>query len=581
MTRIKGLRLVSVLMVAALLAGCSGGDNTVITIINPTPLPAANDLSGIEGFYAPDNESEYVTDEIIPGQLSESEWFDQGDRSSELVTDYSTVDMERGDFTYGVVVADDAQISPFRTTYRDFYAVNRLVFESLVELDANMQPTAMLAEDWSYEGNEEWVFTLRSGVQFHNGQPLTAEDVVASFNEIKNNPATVWYELSQYITTMVAEDTNVVRVKSSGAGYMVLYAMTFPIAHRDTVSIDWPMGTGPYWYIRYDQGTSLRLESNPFWWKKASGAIGSVVVLCYKTIKAAMVGLEVGEIDGLATDYPTASLSRSLTDRITRDYSTQTYECIVPNLRGTILSDLSVRQALMYAIDRTTLGNTIYAGMVQESEVPVVPGSWLYNPQATKFNYSPERALQLLYDAGWADIDGDGILEKNINGEMQRLSLTIITYDRGTTATRSEAIEEIARELKLVGFEIITETRSMSKVLDAIDKGNFQLALVGYELSQLPNLAFLFASSSKNSSNYARYESNAMDGYLHDAYFATDQEDLKAAMANVQMQIVDDLPVLGLFFRAGVMISRESVGGLSGNHQYDVLRGLARITPAK
>jgi peptide/nickel transport system substrate-binding protein len=68
----------------------------------------------------------------------------------------------------------------------------------------------------------------------------------------------------------------------------------------------------------------------------------------------------------------------------------------------------------MYAIDRTTLAATVYAGLVQESEVPVVPGSWIYNAQATRFNYSPERALKLLNEAGWTDVDGDNLLEKEI-----------------------------------------------------------------------------------------------------------------------------------------------------------------------
>ncbi len=96
------------------------------------------------------------------------------------------------------------------------------------------------------------------------------------------------------------------------------------------------------------------------------------------------------------------------------EYSANTYECIVPNLRDQILGDISVRRALMYAIDRTTLAATVYAGLVQESEVPVVPGSWIYNAQATRFNYSPERALKLLNEAGWTDVDGDNLLEKEI-----------------------------------------------------------------------------------------------------------------------------------------------------------------------
>ncbi len=571
--------LMALALVACLiLSGCSPAANTTITPIETTPAPITEQTYAGAEYYAPDAPTVYE-DDIIPGapSLTAGSQDNSPAAQADAQPGSNQGSMLRGDLTYAVVVGDDAEINPFHTNYRDFYAVNQLVFESVVELNESLQPTPMLADRWTNEG-DEWVFTLRAGIKFHNGQEMTAYDVVASYEEILKYPATVWYDLVQNIERMQAIDNQTLRVKSKGVGYMILYSMTFPVAHRSTVSIEQPMGTGPYWYMRYDKGISLRLESNPLWWRRASGTINSVVVLCYKSIQSALIGIELGEFDALATDYPTASLSRGLTDRLTRDYSTQTYELIVPNLKSDILEDISVRQALMYAIDRATLGDTIYAGMVQESEVPVVPGSWLYDPHATRFNYSPERALQILYDADWADIDSDGVLEKSINGQMVRLSLRLETYDRGTTATRSEAIETIARQLKLVGFEIITETKKAEDVLSDMDKGKFDLALVGFELSLVPNLAFLFTASVKGNCDYSRYASAAMDGWLHDAYKAMTENDLKAAMSKVQMQVVDDLPILGLFFRAGVMISRTSISGLKGNQQYDVLRDLARVT---
>ncbi|MGJ4848735.1 ABC transporter substrate-binding protein [Bacillota bacterium Meth-B3] len=578
--RAPALLLALILAVAALLSGCrsSAGDGAITPVAPPTQI--APQQSATEGeyaaadYYAPDAPADYE-DEIMPAAPDLSDWSAPADSARPGSNEGSMVS---GDLTYGVVVGDGAPINPFQNTYRDFYAVNQLVFESVMEFDERMRPTPMLAERWEVSGND-WTFTLRGDVQFHTGELLSAYDVVASYEAVLSNQSTIWYELVQSIDRMEAQDDRTLRVRSRGGmGYMLLYAMTFPVAQRSSVALEQPSGTGPFWYMRYDTGVALRLEANPNWWRIPTDAIHSVVVRCYKSIKSAMVGLELKEVDALATDYPQASLSRSLTDRLTRDYSTQTYECIVPNLRSDILSDLAVRQALMYAIDRTTLGENNYAGMVQESEVPVIPGSWLYEPQATRFGYNPERAQQLLLDAGWNDLDQDGVLEKSIGGETRRLSLGLITYDRGTTVTRSEAVQAIARQLKLVGFEIITETKPLDKALSDIDKGKFDLALIGYELSATPNLAFLLASNAKNSGNYARYSSSVMDGWLHDAFVADTDEALKTAMSKVQLQVVEDLPILGLFFRAGVFISRAQLAGLKGNRQYDVLRGLATVT---
>ena len=115
------------------------------------------------------------------------------------------------------------------------YSVNKLIFESLVELNEQLQPVPLLADRWSVEGNV-WTFTLRSGIQFHNGQALTADDVVASYQEIQRNPDTHWYQLTQLISDMAAVDELTVQATSKSAGYMLLYAMTFPVVEASTVA---------------------------------------------------------------------------------------------------------------------------------------------------------------------------------------------------------------------------------------------------------------------------------------------------------------------------------------------------------
>ncbi len=566
-------------LAALTLTGCSGRGGTTITVIESTP-PAytSQEQYPSAGYFSPSSTPEPYQDVIIPAPA------DVNDFSQDLTQPTpapAAADMTRGDFTYGVVVDPDVDIHPLRTLHKDMYSVNKLIFESLVELNEQMQPVPLLADRWTVEENV-WTFTLRSGIQFHNGQALTAEDVVASYQEIQRHPGTHWYELTQLISGMAAVDELTVQATSKSAGYMLLYAMTFPVVEASTVAssctgLDMPMGTGPYWYIQYDAPDALRLESNALWWKRPSGYVQSVVVLLYKTIRSALTGLELGEIDALATDYPTAAINKSLSDRTTLDYSTLTYECIVPNLSGAILSDISVRQAIMYAIDRTTLASTAYAGMAQESEVPVIPGSYLYDAQATRYNYSPERALQILREAGWSDPDQDGVLEKELGGMTRRLSLKLFTYDRGTTASRSEAAELIARQLRAVGFEIEVQVGTASAIQRRLNSGDFDLVLCGFELSEAPNLAFLLAGS--GDCNYSRYNSSQMDTYLHDAFSAATEAELISAMSNVQMAVVEDLPILGLFFRSGVLISRVSVGGMGGNYQYDVLRDLANVTP--
>ena len=578
------VRMTAVLLAAMLLAGCAGGNRTITLLdSSATPTPALNqttvdDFTG-EGEYAPDAQNA-SPGEVMPAPASQADLKNAAQATEErnvtpIQSSYSGADM-----TLGLVAGADAEVNPLHCKYLDIMSVNALVYESLVELDENRRPSPLLADRWANSGNT-WTFTLRSGVSFHDGDRLTARDVVDSYNEILKFPGNYWYPLlNQAVESMSAADEATVVVKAKGSiGTMLLYAMTFPVASSSSLTSPYPMGTGPYWYISYDAGYALRIEQNPLWWRRANTSVHSLVGLFCGNNRIAQNLLETGEIDALASDYPTISLSRQLSDRKAVDYTTNTYECIVPNLRNTILSDLSVRQALMYAIDRTTLATTVYAGLVQESEVPVVPGSSIYNAQATRYNYSPERALKILTDGGWKDVDGDNLLEKEVDGSLIDLKLSLITYDRGTTNTRSEAVELLASQLTMVGFEIDTKVLSNREVYDRLNNGEFQLALVAFELSDIPNLNFLVGKS--GASNFQRYESEDMESLLRSAWSATTQADLESSMYSLQLKLVEDLPILGLFFRTGLTVSKVPLGRLDAPRLGNCLRGLPTSSSAE
>lgn len=129
--------------------------------------------------------------------------------------------------------------------------------------------------------------------------------------------------------------------------------------------------------------------------------------------------------------------------------------------------------------------------------MPVVPGSSIYNAQATRYNYSPERALKMRDRRR---------LERR--GRRQRLrdgwpsstsSASLITYDRGTTNTRSEAVDILASQLGMVGFEVNPSVYSSREVYDRLNSGDFQLALVAYSSSDIPNLNFMVGKGGASS----------------------------------------------------------------------------------
>ena len=171
----------------------------------------------------------------------------------------SSINMD-ADLRLGYVASAVGEMNPFICTERDLVSLNQLVFESLIEFDDQMKPAPLLADSWTVE-DKVWTFRLREGVVFHNGAPLTASEVVASYQRFllagELNP---YYSRVQMIESMSAVDDLTLTVNSKYAGYVTLYAMTFPVVQSGTVDDRMARGTGPYWYTEYSTGVGVRLS---------------------------------------------------------------------------------------------------------------------------------------------------------------------------------------------------------------------------------------------------------------------------------------------------------------------------------
>ena len=487
------------------------------------------------------------------------------------------VDVFDADLVVGYVAGSNAAVNPLRCNEQDLVSVNQLVYDSLVELDENQKPAPMLADSWTHDGNL-WTFTMRSGITFHNGAELTAFDVEATYDQFiaagGSNPYTA--RLNMFIEDMQAQDERTLLVNSRFPGYMTLYAMVFPVMQASTLGDDMPRGTGPFWYVRYDLDSVIRIEANPLWWKQQP-TVKSIAFRYYEEISEAIEGLQTRQVDMLATQSPTAALSRKLSNLTAMDFGTTTFEMRVPNARSNSpLSDLNVRRAVMYAIDRSVLASNAYLDMAIQSEVPVLPGTWLYESQSAKYYYSPERALQLLYDSGWRDLTGDTMMNKLSGIKIYELEIEIITYNDSTNSIRENAANLIADYLTAVGIRASVSVLSRDKVADRIEDRDYDLALIGVNLSEVPVILPMFSSG--GALNFSGYENADMNSLLAQTGTASDETTLKQLYSQIQLKIVDELPILGLLFRTGTVLSTRSLAGMNGIRMLNHFRGLEYLS---
>ncbi len=500
--------------------------------------------------------------------------FGAADEATMAANDAQQIDIFDADLLVGYVAQSNAPLNPFLCNEWDLVSLNQMVFEPLVTLDESQKPSPMLADNWQHQG-KKWLFTLRSNITFHNGQPLTAYDVQATYEQFiqmdaEDNPYTS--RIKQLISNLKAMDDRTVAVEAKYEGYITLYAMNFPVVQSSTIYDDMPRGTGPYWYVRYDIDSAVRIEANPLWWQQPP-TLNSITFRRYESSGDAIQGLQTNGVEMLSTRSGSAAICRKLSDLTSMDYPLWTYELMVPNLSAqSVLSNVKVRQAVMYAIDRATIASNAYLDMATQSEVPIMPGTWLYESQSAQYYYSPERALQLLYDAGWEDLNGDMVLDRLDGIKVSELTLNIITYNDAASSVRENAAEMIANYLSVVGVKCTVETMSSSNLKKRIKSGEYDIALIGLNFSEVPILVGLLGTD--GSMNFNFYSDTVMDSLLKQTASAADEAGMKQVYSQIQMKVVESLPIMGLLFRSGTVLSSRSLGGLTGIRALNTFRGL-------
>jgi len=316
------------------------------------------------------------------------------------------------------------------------------VVEALTQLspDAGGEVMPLLATEWTRVDDNNWLFTLREGVTFHDGEPLDAEAAVYGINRIMNaelNCGTL--PLIRTPTTASVESDMVVRLTTEDPDPILPARMAYidlpsPSTPLDAKS-DHPVGTGPYKFVSRDPGQSIVLEaSDDYWGEPVDFARATYVWRSEPTIRASMI--KTGEAD-IAIDIP---FHEAQGQPNAQEYSTNSVFFIRPMLQKPPLDDLRVRQALAHAIDKDLLTEVLMENSATPTAQLVSPLINGYIPDFTGLPYDPEAARALLAEAG-----ADGV---PVEARIELISRTDIFSGVNEV---SQAIQQMLQE---VGFNV-------------------------------------------------------------------------------------------------------------------------------
>jgi peptide/nickel transport system substrate-binding protein len=327
--------------------------------------------------------------------------------------------------------------------------VNANLYDGLFAMDENLRPVPNLATKYTRPNPTTYTMDLRQGVTFHDGSDFTSADVVKSFERISNDKKLASKQKS-YVSNIASVSANgaygvTFKLKQPDASFIKIVASLLYITPKKAIETQGnakfaahPVGTGPFKFVDWIKGDHLTMEANCNYWK-GKPTVSRVVWRFVSEPATALASLESGQID--MVPYISADLVQSLRSR--SDFKVNT----VPGVRSMWVqmntftgptSDPRVRQALNYAIDRKAIVDDLLKGAGVASGQPATQAVFGYAGSVDPYPYDPEKAKQLLTEAGY----GSG------------LTLTIYN-DR---AVQNLVWQAVGDQLKKVGIDIKLKT---------------------------------------------------------------------------------------------------------------------------
>ena len=401
-----------------------------------------------------------------------------------------------------------------------------LIQSTLVETTADMEIVGDLATDYNIsEDGVTWTFNLRDDARFTDGEKVTAQDVVFTYEKAKVSNSIVDLTVMESIKATDASTVEIMLAHPESAFIYSIAKTGIVPEHAYNESYgDNPIGSGPYKFVQWDKGQQLILEAN----KDYYGHVPEIkkVVILFMSEDAAVVAAKADELDvamtipSLAIDIDGMSIyaaetidNRGITLPVVPDEGKTTKEGYP--IGNDVTSDIDIRKALSYGLDREQMVEDVLNGHGVPAFTEADGMPW-FN-EAAVVEYDLEKAKQMLTDGGWVDVDNDGIIEK----DGLKAEFTII-YSAGDSVRQGLAMA-VSMQAKKLGISINVEGMSW----DEIDKRMFRdPVLMGWG-DQTPMESYLLYHSSNKGIDYynpENYGNETVDKYVDEALRSTDVE---------------------------------------------------------
>jgi len=415
-----------------------------------------------------------------------------------------------------------------------------------------------LATHWETDDYQTWRFYLRKDAKFHDGKPVTAEDVAFTLWNLPRDPQ--WAFPSNDIGSkkdIKVIDKYTVEFKMSykwpgkypPADWMpILPKHIWKDAGRKIANFvdEKSIGSGPFKLKQFKSGEFVWMVKNEKWWGEKP-SVDEVVFKGYGTVDAQRLAMKKGDIDfiGASGTTPQAVKAYKKAKDIELDIAPGiALIWLTFNLhKETAIKDIAIRKAFLHGIDKERIFKIVYMGYAKPADSFIYPEMDEYNPNLPKYDYDPDMAKKILADAGYTDTDGDGILNDKAG---QNIVLDFAVPSEWTEEVKM--VKLIKEQLKVIGIGISPKIMDLDTYYEFVympQEDKFDVAISSEEPGPNNSWMWEFVRSPEAGGrgwNQSDYKNPEMDDVMIKYLAEPDMAKRKELVFRMQEIMAEDLP---------------------------------------
>lgn len=480
-----------------------------------------------------------------------------------------------------MLIRKPVTLNPNFSTSGNEQQIERLIFGALVKMNDKLEPVMDLAETVEATPDAKtYTFTLREGLVFNDGTPLTSRDVAFSIETaVDKRTGSLWRgrflaitgaeafgdQAAETISGIATPDDRTIAITLDAPDASFLITLCdysgFPILpehiHRDVAPEAWAnilflepsVSAGAYNFVRYETDQFIELQRNETYGGPAPYL--DRILLSIRTPDVALAEIERGELDIMPLPLDEAEGARSFANVTVVSVQSPSMTHIVIHNQVPHLQDKRVRQAMMHAMDRPAIIDAVLQGEGEITNSPIFGPAWMGVPEGLNpYEYDVDKAKQLLSEAGW--------------DANQKVVALVVNLDQDPIpAIIQNQFRDAGIELELLQVEITELIRRISS--EAVE---FEIFFNGGDTYRAdPNISSLFYSTANLApagTNFSRYSNPTLDDLYVQGRGTTDQMERKRIYTEAAKILNDDVPNLYQWSPNSLFAVNNRVQGFKG-----------------